>query len=353
MNILISPLNWGIGHATRLVPVINTLKKTHNITIVADGLSFNFLEKQFPELTILKAPSLNIKYTKSAKTLPIKMIMLLPSLVVFYIKNKNWIKKNTETLKTDVIIADNRFGFFSKRIKSIFITHQIHIKANNKFIEKIIFIVNKINIERFDECWIPDFSQNGLSGELSSTKGLKIPFIHIGLLSRFPTDVESLKSNNYDITAILSGPEPQRSIFENKLKQLLKDTNYKTLIINGKIKNDSKNVDFNKITTITHADDFLMQNIIKNSEVLICRAGYSSIMDFIHLEQTAILIPTPGQTEQEYLASNLHKNKLFLSVEQDKFSIKDIELFLSQKEDLKNNVIKYKEANNISLKISL
>lgn len=332
MTILISPLNWGIGHATRLVPIIKILQKKHKIILAADGKSKTFLEQEFPELKVIFAPKFDVSYTKNASLLPFKMVFTLPKLVLFYFQNKNFVKKLTKKHKIDTIIADNRFGFFSKKIKSYFITHQIKIQAKNRLLENIIFIINKINIQKFNEVWIPDFEQNkSLSGKLSNCSKLKIECKKIGILSRFPVKNESkTKNENYDIVAIISGPEPQRTIFQKKITSALKDTDYKTLIISGTLNDNSKQTNSN-LTIASHLKTANFQTIIQVAEIIISRAGYSSIMDLISLKQTAIIVPTPGQTEQEYLANYLHKNNIFFSVEQKNFNKNTISTFIKHR----------------------
>ncbi len=339
MNILISPLNWGIGHATRLVPIIKYLQKKHKIILTADGNSLKFLNTEFPELTILSAPSLNVRYTKNSRFLPLKILSYLPKFIIFYFENYYFVKKIEKSTKIDLIIADNRFGFFSKRTKSVFITHQIKIKARNKIMQDIIFIINKINIEQFNECWIADNPKKfNLSGELSDCSKIKIPCKKIGILSRFPTKKTSNHTDKYEIIAIISGPEPQRTILQNKITEILLKTNKKSLIISGLLAS-KKIKKLKNITIVNHLNTSDFQQVILNSEIIISRAGYSSIMDLVTLKKTAILIPTPEQTEQEYLANYLHKNKLFYTVEQNMFNKNTIFTFNNYKQLFQKNIL--------------
>lgn len=349
MNILISPLNWGIGHATRLVPLIRLLEKKHKIFLAADGKPKSFLEQEFPHLTILPAPIFEISYTKKASALALKMFISIPKLIIYYFRNKKFVKKIISKEKIDLIISDNRFGFFSKKIKSVFITHQIHIKTtkNLRILKKAIFYLNKKNIEKFDELWIPDDPKINISGNLSSTKGINIPHKYIGLLSRFEQSKLSNAENNYKVISIISGPEPQRSLLRKKIISELLQTQFLSLILDGK---PDEYYDLNKknIRIISHLETEQMQKILSNSEIIIARAGYSTIMDLIKLKKTAILIPTPRQTEQEYLANYLHNNSLFYYVEQKNFSLKDITTFKNRKEQLQSNIKSLKTSINLN-----
>jgi uncharacterized protein (TIGR00661 family) len=339
MTILISPLNCGIGHSTRIVPIIKYLQKHHKIIIAADGKSKIFLQKNFPSHKIIDAPNLDITYSKKGYFMPIKMFFSLPKLLIFYIKNKFWLQKFTKKHNIDMIIADNRFGFFQKKIHSIFITHQISIQIPKNFIffSNFVQFINKINIEKFDECWIPDSPTLRISGELSNHNSLKIPVKFIGLLSRFYSQNFYDYQPKFYFFCIVSGAEPQRSIFENLLINKLQDTKHKTLIINGLSKTKKNNNP--NIIIKSHLEDKTFAAAVKNSEIIIARSGYSTIMDLIALKKTAIIIPTPGQTEQEYLANYLHNKKIFFKVAQKDFNIqKTINQFVIQKNELQKNI---------------
>ncbi len=346
MNILISPLNWGIGHATRIVPIILRLKTKHNVFVAADGDSFYFLEQELNDYQIIKAPFLKIKYTKNKTLLPFKILFYIPRLFIFYIKNRLFLKKYINKYKINVIISDNRFGFFSKKVKSIFICHQINIlmPKNFKIFTKIINKINRFNIEKFDECWIPD-NEDNFSGKLSDSYKLKIPVYKSGLLSRFSDAKEISMVEKYEIICIVSGPEPQRSIFESKIKLLLKNTNFKTLILSGKP--FSKNFYLEKNITIkNHISTNEFYSLLKHTKIIIARAGYSTIMDLLTIQKTAILVPTPGQTEQEYLAKYLHNKKLFFSIQQNKlFEENFIQFFTENIKTFEENIKKLKNTD--------
>lgn len=353
MNILISPINWGIGHATRISPIIEILSEKHNIVIAADGDAYHFLKQNFPENKIIKAPTLKIHYSRFAFFMPIKILLSIPKLWIFYLRNKNWLNKYLKENKTDLIISDNRFGFFSEKIKSIIISHQIHIKTPKKLkiFENIIFKINKKNIEKFDEIWIPDDPGTNLSGELSSTKGIKIPHSSIGILSRFKEREKKIKSINYKIAVIISGPEPQRSLFSKKINSELFNFNQKTIIVEGKPK-ENYSYEINNLTFVSHLDSETLEKVLFNSEIIITRSGYSSIMDLMKIKKTAILIPTPGQTEQEYLANYLHDNNLFYTVKQKRFCLNNIVEFKKVQTDFQDNIKSKKLSIKLSEKIS-
>ncbi|MCO6499956.1 MAG: glycosyltransferase [Vicingus serpentipes] len=264
--------------------------------IGADKQPLAFLKQEFLELPTVIIPGYMIRYGKKRGALK-----LLWEGIRFYQSIKKEQELVDQLLKDnniDCIISDNRYGLRSKQVKSIIITHQLFVKTpllNNWFQKKI-----KQLITPFDECWIPDVEgEDNFSGDLSHIK--KIEFTHrfIGLLSRFENS--SNETEKYDVVAIVSGPEPQRSIFYNLLLAEFKKNQLKAVLVAGNPQELQKTQDEN-VTIFSHLPTLQMQDLIAQSKVVICRAGYSSIMDLVALRKKAILVPTPGQPEQEYLA---------------------------------------------------
>jgi len=335
-RILIAPLDWGFGHFTRCIPLINELIKDKNVelTIGASNKILTFVKAEFPNLNILILPSYNIKYSNRNSQI-FSIFKLIPNIFFAILKEHRILKKNIKNF--DKVISDNRFGLWNKKIYSVFMTHQIKIKLPKKikFLENFIFKINKNIIEKYNELWIPDFETNNkLSGELSEAKNLKLKIKYLGAISRFK-DLKINEINNsaekiYDIIVILSGPEPQRTIFEQIVFSQLLNSEYKALIVLGKTDFKYETVLDNRIYTKSYLNTNELFENINNSKYIISRSGYTSIMDYYVLNRTAILVPTPGQTEQEYLAEYLSNKKMFYSVEQSKFDLtKAIEMIKS------------------------
>ena len=196
----------------------------------------------------------------------------------------------------DIIISDNRFGFRSSKTLNIYLTHQLKIKGP-LLLMKIVNQINRLFVQKFDHCWVPDFENSLLSGELSQSSLKKI---FIGPLSRFKKTVGETKNYRYKFLAIISGPEPQRSLLEEKIQDCFRKTNQYCAIINGLT--NTKETSFEKISFYPHLETTAFKKLLAKSELVICRSGYSSIMDLYVLQKKVLFIPTPGQTEQEYLA---------------------------------------------------
>jgi len=323
-NILVAPLNWGLGHATRCIPIINKLiANNYNVIIASSGRSLELLMIEFPKSDFIKITDYNIKYYKGLP-LFISIIIQLPKLF-FKIKSET---KELDSIIKDFnikgIISDNRFGLYSKKIKSIYLTHQLEIQSPmlKNFIQKI----NYHYINKFSECWILDYEKEGLAGDLSHPKKRIENQKYIGPQSRFEKKEMNFK---YDILAIVSGPEPQRTIFESILIKELNKTNKKSLLVQGKPERDLHEVK-NNLTIVSHLSSKELNEAILQSRFIISRSGYSTIMDLHKLGKNAILIPTPGQTEQEYLANYLAKKGEYKTQNQSNFNL-DIALNQAEK----------------------
>ncbi len=327
LNILVAPLDWGLGHASRCVPIIELLlKRDCNVVIAADNYAYDFLKRRFPRLQFVRLKGYNVRYAK--KFVALKVFSQLPKIIFSIAREKFQLSLLLKEFSIDAVISDNRFGLWSKSAYSVFITHQILIKLPKplRLLEKPLYKINKFVIEQFNECWVPDFpGETNLTGDL--TRRYKLPanakFIHP--LSRFsPTQLNVTQKYLYDFLAVFSGPEPQRTLLEEKILKQLKNSNVKACIVRGTPGQNEKALTASNVKLIPFADGDELLRLISQSKVLLCRAGYSTIMDLTVLRKPAVLTPTPGQTEQEYLAKYLGSNGFFEFVEQNNISINEI-----------------------------
>lgn len=250
-----------------------------------------------------------------------KVLIQIPKFIFGIIKEHFEIKKIIKKYNIDLIISDNRYGLYSKKVPTIFITHQIAIKlpVSFRFAEKAVYKLHKKFIQKFDKCFIPDVdSSNNLSGDLSHKYPVPVNAGFIGLLSRFK--YKTSINYSYDLMFIISGPEPQRSIFEKKIFEQTEKLNKRILIVAGKPGVSTSSVN-SKYEYRNHLNTEEMQDAILESEIVICRSGYTSVMDLMTLKKKAILIPTDGQTEQEYLAKYLSEKKLCVTQKLNDFNI--------------------------------
>ncbi len=313
---LVCPLNWGLGHATRLMPIIFDLKNQgQNIILCGDGDALQSLSNAFPDLKTIIIKDISIRFSSKGSIFNLIKIILQ---LIYRIIYEHWkIKRILKEENVDVIISDNRYGLWNKKTHSIFITHQLMVKLPSPFIlfEGILHQMIKNFISKYNECWIPDYSDhiNNLSGDLSHKYLYGSNTKFIGPKSRFSfINSQNISSENYDIVIVLSGPEPARTDFENAIVNILRESDYKSLIIQGK-PNQQKVHLKQKLKIVPHLSSCEIKEALLNSKLIICRSGYSSIMDLEYLKKRALLVPTPGQTEQEYLAEFHANHHMYIS----------------------------------------
>jgi uncharacterized protein (TIGR00661 family) len=323
-TILITPLDWGLGHATRCIPIVQEfLKRKCKVLLGGSGDSIRLLKNEFPDLQYLELPGYHPVYPSNGSMVT-KMALQVPK----FLKVINEEHKRIETIiqqhKVDLLISDNRYGCWSQSIPSVFITHQLNILMPKGFgwLQKVVGHFNNKLIKNFTYCWIPDYAEHerSLSGDLSRHHGSCNNTIYVGPLSRFSriAAVEPMHEEiKFDVTCILSGPEPQRSIFEQILSRQLKDSGLRYFIVSGVFSNEM--TASGSVTGVITSGK--LRSIILQSATIIARSGYSTIMDLAALGKKAILVPTPGQTEQEYLARRFHHQRFFFTMLQQSFDL--------------------------------
>lgn len=320
-TILIAPLNWGLGHATRCIPIIRALQENNYIPIIAsDGIALELLRKEFPNIQTLELPSYQIEYAKNGTNFKWKLIQNGPKMIKAILEEKKIIQNWIEKYGIDGIISDNRLGVFSKKIPSVFITHQLNVMTGNT-----TWITSKIHqyiIKKYTECWVPDLAGTpNLTGKLGHIDNPNLKTKYIGPLSRLQ---KKLLPKKYDLLVILSGPEPQRGMLEKHLKKEIVRYNGNVIFIEGNIEKEQKTTTVGTVLYYNFMNSTELELAFNESEMVLCRSGYTTIMDLAQLRKKAFFIPTPGQYEQEYLAKKLKKEGLVPYATQDDFKMENI-----------------------------
>ena len=323
-TILIAPLNWGIGHATRCIPIIVELESLgHKVILGSDGDALSLLVKRFPHLDFVELPSYNISYPDNGR-MAAHMLKLFPGILKAINEENSVLRQIVESQKIDVVISDNRYGMYHFKTNNIFLSHQIKIKA--PFGSNILAMLHLRYLHRFNEIWVPDSAGKvNISGNLSHNCRLPKSSRFVGALSQFTTITDFVQPKDFNVSkpfvlVMISGPEPQRTIFENKVLEQVDGSALPVVIVGGKPNLD----ELNEGENFVHYAYLPPENLgwlIENSEVIVSRAGYSSIMDLVSLQKPAILVPTSGQTEQEYLAKHLSSTGMFLGMDQNSFDM--------------------------------
>ena len=331
-KILVAPLDWGLGHAARSVPLIKVLCSKNDVIIACGPSAYGFLQKELPDLEIIKIDDWRIRYPKH-KINFFTILGWIPVVLRNSIHEHRFVKRIIRSRGIDCIVSDNRYGLLYKGLECYIITHQVYPKMPRGFgfLENLGGWIFKRYLSKFNKVLIPDFERgDNLSGSLAADRDLPPEkFVRIGILSRFSQlKIENLKFKDancrlstfnfqFSILVLMSGQENQRTVLENKIIAALDGLALNVLFVRGVGEsrptiNNTKNITFRNLLSGNELRDALMA-----AELIICRAGYSTLCDVVALKKRAVIIPTPGQTEQEYLAERLDCRFGFRSLSQD------------------------------------
>lgn len=320
-RVLLAPLNWGLGHVTRSAPLIRALERNGvEVVLASDGDALHLLRAEFPHLAVEALPSYKIRYAGAnmVRNIAVQLPRILYAVRAEYSATAQLVRK----YQLDGIISDNRYGCFCAGVPSVLLTHQLYLKVPAPSLEWMANRVLRLALRKFDQIWVPDIAEkNGsLSGELShGEKPVHRAVSYIGPLSRMQPARE--EDFSYDVAIVLSGPEPQRTVLEQKLLEQALEMPYNCILVQGKTaeKQHYFAADHVEVVSFLTAGD--LQEVLNASRYVVCRSGYSSLMDLAVLGKKALLIPTPGQTEQEYLARYFANENIFPCQQQDRIQL--------------------------------
>lgn len=322
-RILVSPLDWGLGHAARIAGVVRNLMERNEVTVMCGPSALAFMRQEIPGADILPIHDWRIRYPKGKIGL-LTILGWVPVVIRNSIHEHFVVRRLLRARNIDLVISDNRYGLKFRNIECMIVTHQVYPKMPRGlgWIENVNGWLFKKFLSIFNKVLIPDMEQGfSLSGMLSADRPLNPEkFVRVGILSRFCQLADSPKNNRgyrYDVMALISGQEDQRTVFENMLIDALGRCGKRVLMVRGvsadrALPPPAPCIEYRNMLS---GDGLL--NAINDSAVVICRAGYSTLCDVVALGKRAVIVPTPGQTEQEYLADRLNGNMGFSGLRQD------------------------------------
>lgn len=324
-RVLVAPLDWGLGHATRCIPIIQELIRNNcEVLLACEGKTEILLRQEFPTLNYIPLKGYNIHYGKTKWELYGKLLLQIPKILEAIHKENDWLDEIIDTYRIDAVISDNRYGLYSDKIPTVFMTHQLLIKTTlgekaDRFLQKF----NYHFIDEYSTCWVPDLQEEtiNLAGELSHPEYLpQVPLHYLGTLSRFRKTVDY--NTEKHLLILLSGPEPQRTLLEELLVTQLAAYNGQVLLVRGLPGYSASDLEVPPhVRYVNHLSAIELQTAIEEASFVIARCGYSTVMDMVSLQKKSILIPTPGQTEQEYLAGHLMQQGIAFCMEQEYFDL--------------------------------
>jgi hypothetical protein len=321
MKIFVGILNWGLGHATRSVPIIRALlTRNAEVHIGSDGLALTLLRQEFPHIRCIELPSYNIRYSRYAWQMPVTLLLQVPGMYAVMKEEHRLMQNLSGSERYDLIISDNRYGIYHPEHHSVWLGHQLSMARVGiwTFLSPLFDLLHHRLLHSFSGWWVPDLPGSVLSGSLSHTH---LPVNYVGLLSRFRPDVDPPETI-YPIVVLLSGPEPQRSLLEEKIRKQLPALPVRSLLIRG-VNGTSRIHSRAGYDEADFADKNMLNRFLRFASLVVCRSGYSTIMDLCCLGKKALFIPTPGQPEQEYLARRFASQGVALMQKQHRIDLGD------------------------------
>jgi len=311
----------GIGHATRSAPLINKLiDEGHEVVLISYGRAAELLRREYGELKLYELPDFPIEYPERAHQFIPYFFMNSNKIVGMMLKSHRRFLELHEKEGFDLIVSDSRFDVFHRKVPSYLIIHQLRIMVPLKVLRFGIMIYNSYITRFFKKILVPDFRENSLSGDMSHNlriiDGSKIEYI--GPLSPFK---QRRVEKDIDILISISGPEPQRSIFEKKVLEEIRELKGNVVVTLGKPDGERE---MDNVKVYSYLPMEKREEIMNRSKLIISRSGYSTIMDLYVIGGKAMFVPTPGQPEQEYLAKYLESRKIAGFAHQDSLDLKDL-----------------------------
>ncbi len=297
---MVAPLDWGLGHATRCIPLLRELLvRNCDVIIAGSGASLQLLRNEFPQLPTTELPGYRVRYSTSSSQVW-RMAAQIPRLLRTCVEEYRVTEKIVDQYGIQVIVSDNRYGCRSPRTTNVFMGHQVNLIMPQQM-NKLSPLLNRLHCVltgRFDRWWVPDYAgAESLAGKLSASNSPALWYV--GPLSRFDKIDKTAKT--YDLAFLLSGPEPQRTLLERWVLDVAPTTSMKFALVRGTA-TTLEGVPTPNVTVFNLLGSDDVAGILAVSDVVVARSGYSTIMDLFHCGGRAVFVPTPGQTEQEYLA---------------------------------------------------
>ena len=322
LRILVAPLDWGLGHATRCIPVIQLLMNNGaEVLLAGEGKMAALLSEAFPGLTLLPLKGYGVHY--SGRSLAWSLVKQVPKILRVIRAEHRWLQQAVQEHHIHAVISDNRYGLYHPAIPTVIITHQLRIQTGfGPGPDGLLQRLHYRYLNRFSFCWVPDAPQApGLAGALSHPQKLpKTPVYCTGALSRFT--LKSSAPKTHDLLFLLSGPEPQRTRFEEMVCNSLKNFSGNAVLVRGLPGTAVSPLHLPpNIQVYAHLPSVALEKAISGARWVVCRSGYSTLMDLAALGAQALLVPTPGQTEQEYLARHAQEQGWAIAVAQKDFDL--------------------------------
>ncbi len=318
-------LNMGLGHASRSLPIMREfVNRGWRLVIGANGRALNFLQNEIPAAEFITTPDYALRYAKGA-LLPLSLLAQTPQFLAGIRAEQKLCRKAAQLYQPKLIISDHCYGMSHPEIPSYFITHQVYF-AMPPGLERFSALPARFNFHyhrHFGKIIIPDLpDENGgrLSGRLSRLPRQASRYHYAGLLSSVAQ--QNIKPD-IDVLVSISGPEPQRTLFEKLVLEQIETIPGKKVVLLGKSESTRTLCDREALKVYSHLPRQAAAELMNRARLIVSRPGYSTLMETAELGKPALFVPTPGQTEQVYLARRLQEQGWFHSVAQHRLKLAD------------------------------
>lgn len=326
-QILIAPLDWGLGHTSRCIPIVHHLVQSgHQPLFAGNSAQIAFIVSVFPSIETIHLDGYDIQYSKVDLLNKSTIAAQIPKITTAIAREHEWLSTLLKERPIQGIISDNRYGLYNESTSSVIITHQLQILTGmGAWANQQMHQMHLQRLQPFQQIWIPDVASTpNLSGQLGHV-ATHLPNSHyIGPLSQFSILNQSTTATNDHILVLLSGPEPQRSKLEGMLLKQLQNASKPVVLVSGT--QHTTAINHPNIQHINISSGAELYALMQAAQYVICRSGYSTLMDLAYTGKPALLIPTPGQTEQAYLAEQMALMGPFATKQQQNLHIDDISI---------------------------
>jgi len=319
-KVFIAPLNWGLGHATRLLPLIKfLLAKDYEVYIGASGRSKEVLRQEVKQCKFFDFPEYPIKYPQSRFFVTRFMLIIFPKMLLAMRNEQKKLRILHKKYQFDLIISDNRFSLALGGVRSLLISHQLRYKLPWP-IQKMEWLPEYFNyshFKKYDRIIVPDIEKNKtLTGELSHNMRYlpENKLYYLGIMTTLKQKIREV-GESIDYFVIISGPEPQRTKFEKIILTQVRKLKGRVVIALGKPEKDYK-IRMGSSVIYTYLNRDKISDYLRRAKFIISRPGYTTVMEMIESGKRGLFIPTPGQIEQVYLAKYFMENNWCYSISQ-------------------------------------
>ncbi|MEK6968538.1 MAG: glycosyltransferase [Nanoarchaeota archaeon] len=314
--------NYGLGHATRMLPVIMKLiEQGEKVTIVAKGNSLLMLKNELGDASNYELMQYEVPLKFSDKGFSMfETLKAGPSFISLISSQKKWLENFSAKEKIDRVIADGEIGYHLKNKKSFFVNNQLRLLPGSLLGDGTELLTDVFS-KGFEKVIVPDDENGTLGGLLTSKTRFydKKRLAYVGILSSIR------KKNvvrNVDYFISISGPGISKEVFTRQVMEQLH-------LLKGKVVVALGRPDLKEIASKGNAKIYpylnrkQQESFLNKAKLVISRSGYTTMMELAEIDKKAFFIPTLNHPEQEYLAKFQKNSGRFHYSKQDSFNFKE------------------------------